>query len=362
MAHFFRLKAMYTLATLLLALGCNPLDRDPTSSNTFVVPLYTVTPSTNNVTVSPGTVSVTANKTKSFTVTAYIGYTREDYVGGDCPAGSWSGDVYTTGVITRECSLSFTARYTSYLVSGTISGLVGTVILQNNGGDNLSLSADGAFTFATAVPNNFTYNVTVGSQPATSYCTITNGSGTILGADVTNVVVSCVEIRRIFITNATTNGDIKKTGVSGIAKADALCMADANYPGFGTYKALIVDGVNRIACTTANCSGGVGEHTNWVMIPNMNYTRPDSQTLIGIANSAGIFSFPLSAKLHGSNAFYWTGLLTNWTNDTNHCTAWAFDTPSQTGQYGTSNTLGSGTIRVGAATCNNLLPLVCVEQ
>ena len=44
------------------------------------------------------------------------------------------------------------ASGTTYSVGGTVSGLSGTVVLQDNGGDDLSLSANGAFTFATRWP------------------------------------------------------------------------------------------------------------------------------------------------------------------------------------------------------------------
>lgn len=54
----------------------------------------------------------------------------------------------------------------SYNVGGTITGLSGaTVVLQNNGADNLSLSADGPFRFATAVADGSPYAVTVFTQP-----------------------------------------------------------------------------------------------------------------------------------------------------------------------------------------------------
>ena len=35
----------------------------------------------------------------------------------------------------------------SYTVGGTTTGLVGTVVLQDNGGDNLTLNANGSFAF-----------------------------------------------------------------------------------------------------------------------------------------------------------------------------------------------------------------------
>ncbi len=39
----------------------------------------------------------------------------------------------------------------TYTVGGTISGLTGTAVLENNAGNDLSLSANGAFTFSTAL-------------------------------------------------------------------------------------------------------------------------------------------------------------------------------------------------------------------
>ena len=79
----------------------------------------------------------------------------------------------------------------SYTVGGTVSGLSGTVVLQDNGGDNLSVSANGSFTFATALPTGAPYNVTVLTNPAGQTCTVSNGSGTVGSANVTSVAVSC---------------------------------------------------------------------------------------------------------------------------------------------------------------------------
>ena len=81
----------------------------------------------------------------------------------------------------------------TYTVGGSISGLTGTVTLQNNGGDNLVSSTNGGFTFATALPGGSTYAVTVLAQPAGQTCSVTSGSGTIATANVTDVAVTCVE-------------------------------------------------------------------------------------------------------------------------------------------------------------------------
>jgi hypothetical protein len=83
----------------------------------------------------------------------------------------------------------------AYTVGGTLTGLPAgdTVTLQDNGSDNLTLSTNGTFTFPTALPNGHAYSVTVsgtsGGTPTTF--TLTNGSGTISGANVTNVAVQC---------------------------------------------------------------------------------------------------------------------------------------------------------------------------
>ena len=80
----------------------------------------------------------------------------------------------------------------AYTVGGNVSGLdVGrSVILQDNGGDDLTVSANGAFTFAAKVSSGGSYAVTVGTQPQGMYCAVAGGSGT-ASADVSNVAVAC---------------------------------------------------------------------------------------------------------------------------------------------------------------------------
>jgi 6-phosphogluconolactonase len=48
----------------------------------------------------------------------------------------------------------------TYNIGGTVSGLSGTgLVLQNNVGNNLSVSANGSFTFTTAIASGGSYNV-----------------------------------------------------------------------------------------------------------------------------------------------------------------------------------------------------------
>ncbi|MDH5388129.1 MAG: hypothetical protein OEY06_06750 [Gammaproteobacteria bacterium] len=80
----------------------------------------------------------------------------------------------------------------TFNVGGNVAGLTGTVELQNNGGDTLAVSANGAFTFATPIDNLTSHNVTILTQPAGQTCSVTGGNGTVDGVDVTNVAVDCV--------------------------------------------------------------------------------------------------------------------------------------------------------------------------
>ena len=63
----------------------------------------------------------------------------------------------------------------SFTVVGTVSGLSGSVVLQDNGGDDVTVSADGSFTFPTALAAGAAYGVTVATQPAGQACTVTDG-------------------------------------------------------------------------------------------------------------------------------------------------------------------------------------------
>jgi len=82
-------------------------------------------------------------------------------------------------------------------VGGSVTGLVGSgLLLKNNGTDGIAISNDGPFEFTIALANGSGYAVTVASQPVNpaQQCGITNGSGTITSANVTNVAVTCATL------------------------------------------------------------------------------------------------------------------------------------------------------------------------
>jgi hypothetical protein len=81
-----------------------------------------------------------------------------------------------------------------YTIGGTVSGLSGTLVLQNNGGDNLTLSHNGAFTFATPLTHGTSYAVTVLSKPSSQTCTVVNAAGTVTNDNVAHVSIACANI------------------------------------------------------------------------------------------------------------------------------------------------------------------------
>lgn len=83
----------------------------------------------------------------------------------------------------------------AHSIGGTVTGIPGAeeLVILNNGGDDLTVSADGPFIFNTSVIDGDTYNVTVSGQPATATCTVTSGgAGTVDAANVTDVIINCI--------------------------------------------------------------------------------------------------------------------------------------------------------------------------
>lgn len=85
----------------------------------------------------------------------------------------------------------------TYTISGTVNNLSGsTLVLQNTGLDDLSISATGSvpFTFSTPLKDGASYNITVSSQPNSpgQICNVTDGVGSIVTADVTGIIVNCI--------------------------------------------------------------------------------------------------------------------------------------------------------------------------
>jgi serine/threonine protein kinase, bacterial len=99
----------------------------------------------------------------------------------------WNGDARTASAPTAPPS--------TYSVGGTISGLTQSGLVLSDGPDSLTVAANATtFVFATSLAAQATYAVAVSTQPAGATCTVTNGSGTIAAAAVTNIQVTCTAL------------------------------------------------------------------------------------------------------------------------------------------------------------------------
>ncbi|MGZ6076230.1 MAG: hypothetical protein ACXWK6_00350, partial [Myxococcaceae bacterium] len=115
--------------------------------------------------------------------------------GQTCTVSNGAGTVGSSNVTNIVLSC-ITTTIPQYTIGGSVTGLSGAgLVLRNNGGDNLPLSANGAFTFSTALASGSAYSVTVFSQPTGQTCTVSNGAGTVGSANITDVAVNCVTPR-----------------------------------------------------------------------------------------------------------------------------------------------------------------------
>jgi N-acetylneuraminic acid mutarotase len=79
----------------------------------------------------------------------------------------------------------------NFSIGGSVTGLNGTLVLQNNGTDTVSVSANGTFSFPTSLSDGGAYSVTIATQPAGQACMVSNAAGNVDGA-VSSVLVDCM--------------------------------------------------------------------------------------------------------------------------------------------------------------------------
>ena len=89
--------------------------------------------------------------------------------------------------ITVSCSAH------TYTLAGTISGLTaGGLVLQNNGTDSLAVAAHATtFQFPTAIAAGSGYKVVASAQPTGLTCTVSDGVGSKVSANVDSIRVTC---------------------------------------------------------------------------------------------------------------------------------------------------------------------------
>lgn len=168
------------------------------------------------------------------------------------------------------------------IIGGTVSGLTAAgLVLQNNGGDNLSVAANASsFAFATPVANGSAYSVSVQTQPSGQVCSVQNGSGTASG-NVSNVAVVC--------------------GSAGPRPLAATGMAT----GYASSLVVATDGtVWAWGYQVDPVTGGYKSAAPWATLP------------VQVQGLSGVKAVALSAEAGSSYALHTDGTVSAWgTND-----------------------------------------------
>jgi Putative esterase len=152
------------------------------------------------------TVAVNGSTVITATDTTWTGGAPGLMTNGPARAAAWAGGSGTAPAGSSAFG-SGSGTTPTYTIGGTVSGLSGTVVLQDNGSDTLSVSASGSFTFATALASGAPYSVTVASSPSGQACTAASAAGTVGTANVTSVTITCENIGPLTVTYMSTDAN-----------------------------------------------------------------------------------------------------------------------------------------------------------
>lgn len=152
----------------------------------------------------------------------------------------------------------------TFTVGGTVQGLNGTLTLRN-GGDPLDITHTGPtnfnFVFATRLVNGATYSVSVHAQPVGQSCAVTNGSGTLSGANVTNVQVICSN--NVYAVRGTLTGlsgtiTLRNNGGDDLVSSSNGVFGFATAVAHGsTYSVVVHSQPSGQTCTVASGAGTI---------------------------------------------------------------------------------------------------------
>jgi hypothetical protein len=212
--------------------------------------------------------------------------------GQNCVVGNASGTIQSADAD----NVQVTCAANSFSIGGRVTGLAGSgLTLRLNGGNDLPIVDDGTFAFATALQDDAAYDVSVRRQPKnpTQTCTVTNGTGTVAGANVSNIAINCVS------SSFTVGGSVSGLAGSGLALqlnggGDLPIASDGNF----TFATPLASGVQyRVnvasqpssptqVCTVANGAGTIGNtNVTNVRVSCASSTFSVGGTLIGLQGS-----------------------------------------------------------------------------
>ena len=118
-------------------------------------------------------------------------------------------------LVLSACGGGGTPATPTYSIGGTVSGLGGSVVLQNNGGDDLTATVarstgntelydESPFGFATKLLDGATYQVSIKTAPATQTCSVYKGASGTMPVAATTLRVGC-EITNDLVSRSTSD-------------------------------------------------------------------------------------------------------------------------------------------------------------
>ena len=263
------------------------------------------------------------------------------------PTGQTCTPNLNSGVVSDNVSdVSIICSYTVYTVSGSVSGLSGTLVLQNNYGSDLTLTSDGSFSFRVA--SSAKYNVRVKSQP-NGKCVVSNSSGTI-SADVDNVSVGCWVL---------VDGGVSSTGVN---KNSAYSADNVSLHAFPTANILFdaVFGNNTFVAvgyspSANNLSGVTFGNNTFVAVGDSGSIVRSTDNGSSFDNTTSPTANSLSGVTFGNNTFLAVGDSGSIVRSTDNGTSWDnATTDNSTAKNLSGVTFGNNTF-VGVGSSGNIV-------
>jgi 6-phosphogluconolactonase (cycloisomerase 2 family) len=224
----------------------------------------------------------------------------------DCAITGGSGTTGTNNISNVQVSCK-TNSSSAFTIGGTVTGVssAGAVVLQDNGRDNLTITADGPFTFPIAIPSGSSYSVTSasisGQQSET--CAFANASGIVAASNITNVTVACQVNVPVSVTVSGLTGSglvLQDNGTDNLAvNSNGKATFATALPSGNPYSITVATPPQNPTqnCKVANGTGVVqaGTTTNITVS-----CTTDSFTLGGTV--AGV-SGTLTLQVNGGNSF-----------------------------------------------------------
>jgi trimeric autotransporter adhesin len=163
-------------------------------------------------------------------------------------------------------NIVITCALRQFTIGGTIFNLKGSgMIIANNGGDRFNPTADGPFTFPTAMLTGSSYNVTVPNAPVfpLQNCDdITNGSGVVTDANITNIEIRCHNVFPGGV-GGTVSGlespglELQSNGTKLAIAANGKFMLPASLPDGSAYDVTVANQPANQVCSVTNGRGVV---------------------------------------------------------------------------------------------------------